>query len=268
MSDSLEYFILGIIAVVIIVIIIFVNRRRAINRLKRSIDERWGKVPVEKYRNEDMQAISGYYYNYSEKYDEKLLIDDITWNDLDMDNIFKRINNTGSTIGEEYLYKLLREPVFEAAELDERNRLIEYFLNNPSQRKMLQLYLSQLGRKRFAGVSNYFFNDEKGDSKQGLRYILLLSAFLASPLVMLVNLPIGILMSAAIFMINMTVYYKAKNDREVYMDALSYIINLINYSKKIANADIPGIKEYTDSIKKTASEIKGFSIKSFYQLFY
>ena len=268
MSDSLEYFILGTIAVVTIAIIIFVSRRRAINRLKRSINERWGKSPVEKYRNEDMQAISGYFCNYSEKYNEKLLIDDITWNDLDMDNVFKRINNTGSTVGEEYLYKLLREPVFEAAELNERNRLIEYFRNNHAQRQKLQLYLSRLGRKRFAGVSNYFFNDEKGDTMRGLRYILQLAALLASPLVMIVNIPIGMLLFAAIFIINMTVYYRAKNDREVYMDALSYVVNLINYSKKIANANIPGIEEYTDSLKKTSAEIKGFSIKSFYQLFY
>lgn len=268
MSDSLDYFILGIIAVVTIVIIIFVNRRKAINRLKRSIDERWGKPPVEKYRNEDMQAISGYFYNYSEKYYDKFLIDDITWNDLDMDNVFKRINNTSSTVGEEYLYKLLREPVFEATELNERNRLIEYFLNNPAQRQRLQLYLARLGRKRFAGVSNYFFNDERGDPKRGHRYILLLAAFLSTPLVMIANLPVGILLLAAIFMINMTVYYKAKNDREAYMDALSYIVNLINYSKKIAHAHIPGLEEYTDSLKKNTDKIKAFSIKSFYQIFY
>lgn len=268
MSDSLEYFILGIIAAVIIAVIMLVNRRRTVNRLKRSVEKRWGKKPVEKYRSEDMQAISGYFYNYSEKYDEKLLIDDITWNDLDMDSVFKRINNTCSTVGEEYLYKLLREPILETTELNERNRLIEYFRNNPVQRERLQLYLARLGKKRFSGVSNYFFNDEKVDSKQGHKYILLLAALLSTPLVMIASLPIGVLMLAAVFITNMTVYYKAKNDREAYMDALSYIVNLINYSKKVANSGITGIEEYTESLRKTSSEIKAFSINSFYQLFY
>lgn len=268
MTDTLEYIILGILAVVAIIIILFVKKRRAINKLKQNIEERWGKPPAEKYRNEDIQAISSYFINYSERYDEKLLIDDITWNDLDMDNVFERINNTGSTVGEEYLYKLLREPVFEEAELNERNRLIEYFRNNPLQRQKLQLFLARLGKRRFSGVSSYFFNEEKGVSMLSLRYILQLAALLASPLVMIVSVPVGLLAFVAIFIFNMTVYYKAKNDREVYMDSLSYIVNLINYSKKIANANIPGIEEYTESLKKTSDKIKSFSVKSFYQLFY
>ncbi len=42
------------------------------------------------------------------------MIDDITWNDLGMDEVFKCINNTNSSVGQEYLYKMLREPVADA----------------------------------------------------------------------------------------------------------------------------------------------------------
>jgi hypothetical protein len=38
------------------------------------------------------------------------LIDDITWNDLNMDSVFKRINPSLSTSGEQYLYYMLRSP--------------------------------------------------------------------------------------------------------------------------------------------------------------
>ncbi len=268
MTDAFFYTILAILAAAVIVTMALVNKRRAVGKLRRTIEERWGRPPAADYSSGSMQAISGYFYSYSEKRPEKFLIDDITWNDLDMDNVFKRINNTCSTVGEEYLYKLLREPVFEEAELKERERLIEHFRNNPAQRQKLQLYLARLGKRRFSGISDYFFNDKKDVSMRSLRYILQLAALLASPLVMIADISTGLLLLIVMFIANMTTYYKAKNDREVYMESLSYVVNLINYSKKIAHDSIQGIEEYTAELKKTSDKIKSFGIKSFYQLFY
>lgn len=268
MSDMLFYSLLGFAAVVIAAIVIFIKKRRALKRLEQSLEKRWGKAPAEKYKHEDLQAISGYYANYSAQHGAEGLIDDITWNDLDMDDVFQRISNTCSTAGEEYLYKLLREPVFADGELNERNRLIELFRGDPGSRKKLQLQLARLGKRRFTRVSDYFFNDKKEISMRGRNYILLLAALLVSPLVIVLSPSLGILMFVAVFITNMTVYYRAKNDREVYLDSLGYVINLIVYSKKIAAAGIPGLEEYTETLRKTADSIKGFSIKSFYQIFY
>ena len=72
-------------------------------------------------------------------------IDDITWNDLDMDRIFMMINNTSCSTGEEYLYKMLRTPVFDQATLDERNRLAEYFASHDEVRLQYQLEFSRIG---------------------------------------------------------------------------------------------------------------------------
>jgi DNA mismatch repair ATPase MutS len=60
--------------------------------------------------------------------------------------VFVRLNNTGSTIGEECLYKLLREPSFEPEVLTERQRLIAYFQNDPAKRLELQILLAKLYR--------------------------------------------------------------------------------------------------------------------------
>ena len=58
------------------------------------------------------------------------MIDDITWNDLGMDEVFKCINNTNSSVGQEYLYKMLREPVADAEKLHELDRLADEFTAN------------------------------------------------------------------------------------------------------------------------------------------
>ena len=43
-------------------------------------------------------------------------IDDITWNDLEMDRVFARINHTGSYIGEQVLYRRLHAGTFDGTE--------------------------------------------------------------------------------------------------------------------------------------------------------
>lgn len=62
------------------------------------------------------------------------MIDDITWNDLQMDEIFIRINNTLSSCGEDVLYQILRQPQMDRNVLDERERLIAYFQTHEEER--------------------------------------------------------------------------------------------------------------------------------------
>ena len=73
--------------------------------------------------------------------DESFSIDDITWNDLEMDDVFMCMNHTYSSLGEEYLYKMLRKPVFDEKVLAEREKLISYFQNpqNREKREKIQV---------------------------------------------------------------------------------------------------------------------------------
>lgn len=64
----------------------------------------YGKAPAWALDERDYASMKQYY--------EQLplcepAVDDITWNDLNMDAIFKRIKNTQSSIGDEYSYRFL-----------------------------------------------------------------------------------------------------------------------------------------------------------------
>ena len=54
------------------------QRKHYIERLKRE----WGTVPESDYTSEKMEVVKAYYLTQKEDYTD---IDDITWNDLDMD---------------------------------------------------------------------------------------------------------------------------------------------------------------------------------------
>ena len=68
---------------------------------------RWGKLPDKEYAAGKYESIQKYYESICEEND----VDDITWNDLDMDDIYMLLDNTQSAMGEEMLYACLRKPL-------------------------------------------------------------------------------------------------------------------------------------------------------------
>jgi len=79
-----------------------------------------------------------------------LSLDDITWSDLEMDEVFLRINQTQSYIGEQTLYRLLRsgqEPFFR-----DHPEMMDLLNDNEEIRLDLSLRLARIG-KRF---ENYY----------------------------------------------------------------------------------------------------------------
>ena len=60
---------------------------------------------------------------------KKFFIDDITWNDLDMEEVYERINTASSSVGQEYLKKTLRSLEFDTAILKSRDNK-KYSRNN------------------------------------------------------------------------------------------------------------------------------------------
>ena len=103
------------------------NRKRQEKNFLDRVKKSWGQAPDREYTYEEFESISHYARRHQ---GEDFFIDDITWNDLDMDRIFMLINNTVSSCGEEYLYSILRKPLFDQKSLDERNRLVEFFRKN------------------------------------------------------------------------------------------------------------------------------------------
>jgi hypothetical protein len=267
MSNDLSYLIIGIF-ILLCIIYTILKRKRNIKLLQGSISKRWGKVPEIQCGNGELTDISRYYYNLSDINTNTFFIDNITWNDLDMDSVFKRLNNTQSSVGEEFLYALLREPVSDEQILKERHRLIEYFSQNADVRLKFQVILAGMGKTRFIGISNYFFNNEKYISFKSRIYSILSIGLLISPLASIINPMTGFLCMAIMFAVNALVYYKTKNMIESYLEGYGCIVHLIKTSKKIADADIEGIHDYAKRLKELSGKIRSLTINSFYPFFY
>ena len=103
----------------------------------------WGRLSEKRYTKDQLQMIASYYRGQ----DSKFLIDDITWNDLSMDEVFMSLNTTYSSVGEEYLYHTLRTPVFSLEELEKRSVLADVFKGNQKAREDVAFYLSSMGKE-------------------------------------------------------------------------------------------------------------------------
>ena len=111
--------------VLLFVLWIFYENRKIKNNTLERIRRNWGKPSKRQYEAGDLEQIS-HYFRRKEK--EGFVIDDITWNDLDMDRLYKMVNQTVSSPGEDVLYDMMRRPVFSREELEEREKLVGFFI--------------------------------------------------------------------------------------------------------------------------------------------
>lgn len=119
------------------------------NRVYELLLERFGTKP--EYKEYDFDKIKLY---WSGRENEKCQseIDNITWNDLNMDKVFARINMCCSSIGEQYLYKSLRNISFEDCKMESLEEKIIYMDKNQNDRIKIQKKLLCIGKN----VNNYY----------------------------------------------------------------------------------------------------------------
>lgn len=90
---------------------------------------------------------------YSSK--KETMIDDITWNDLNLDGVFQKLNHTWSFAGEDYLYYLLRVPTSEQMDWDKQERLIAWYQEHEKERSEMQMIFAGIGKYHGASIYEY-----------------------------------------------------------------------------------------------------------------
>lgn len=251
----MQYVFYILIVVLALVIWSIWNEREVKKRLLLRLKEQWGKVPGEEYTSERFESLGAFYQSVR---DERLDVDDITWNDLDMDEIYMLMNNTQSSIGEEYLYALLRKPCFSGEELEERNRLMKFFAGHEDKRLLIQTKLHDIGKASRISVFEYINRLEKLTAQNNLlHYIMAFGLVISAGLIFVVP-PVGGVLTVLFVANNIFQYYRKKADIENYLIIFSYICRLIDSVKGICKSDIPEIKKYTELLKEDSDIFKSF----------
>ena len=146
-------------------------RKKKRQRIRRA----WGRpMSWEEPEPEILEDISGYYQERRQLAAEGTpVVDNITWNDLDMDTVFQALNRTHSSVGEEKLYAMLREIGVKDEFLFRRGRWMAALETEEEARISLQVRLSRLGKSRFHSAYGFLFRPEHKCPAHGWIYMIL-----------------------------------------------------------------------------------------------
>ena len=220
----------------------------------------WGKIPQREYSYDELEHIAQF---FRKREKEGFYVDDITWNDLDMDRIFALINQSISPIGDEYLYEILRKPVFEEEELKERQRLLEFFSEKEKERHKVQALLA--GIRKPGNVSVYeAVSVTKEVEIQGKGFqIVMCGAFFLSLMFFAAMPSPGIFCFLGICILNIITYFMRKQDIDLYLTSFRCVIQLLEAQKNLEKLKIPELASYMEEGKRCRKELRTFQKGSF-----
>lgn len=248
-----------VIVIAIVLVALFIksiyDEKNYTKKLYAKMEREWGEVPKEEYSENKYRSLQ-YYYEHLPKGQGD--IDSITWNDLDMDQIFMTMNNTGSAAGEEYLFAMLHRLCFSREELAERNRLMEHFAKNKTKRQALAEQFMRMGKERNISVYEYIhlLHLLKRESNAP-HYLCFTFMFAALALVLLYPVA-GVMSVIVVGIYNAFSYYKRKGEIEKYFCVVSHLIRMMDGMKVLTTLEDEAIADYTAKIKKDLKVFASF----------
>ena len=254
------YFLIAIFAVMFLWFNQAKQKEHQTKKYQEHIQEQWAKEHEGKREFLHIKKL----YNFLLKSKKRsFYIDDITWKDLNMDSVFSKIDHTMSLPGMQYLYDLLRKPIFEGDALKKRNVIINSLLKNKDISQKIQYPLLLLGKNDGKEIFSYFRDGINIDKRPLMLYRILSYIPFLIILGLFINLKMGLLALLFISMINTTVYYYNKNKIYEEMATFKYLGNLISCAEGIAKSNTGAVDlnqtEIKDLLKRTKSAGRNIS---------
>lgn len=235
------------------------DARSSRRKFEKRLFDQYGQAPEREYKLERFARIDSYF----RKHPREGQIDDITWNDLSMDEVFKRMNYTLSSTGEEYLYYTLRTPRMEEGELEHLEEMVRYFDQNGRSRVDVQLLLWQLGN--MGNYSLYDYLQFLGDlgKRSNWKHFLSDLLILFSLFFCMIQFSVGILGVVMLIVYNIVTYYKEKAEIEPYVVSFSYIMRLLDACGRLVELPVPVCEKEWQEIKEHALRLASMKKGSF-----
>ena len=253
----MDYIILAGVLVLFIVLFMgseYASSRKYQNKYLENIYKSYGTDSERNYKAGEMEHISMYYRKHPAEHQ----IDDITWNDLDMDRIYQQMNVSCSAAGDEYLYYRLRTPIYDAGEMEHMESRIRFFMEHEKERHDVQSILFILGRMGKYSIYEYLDNLETLGERKNVKYLVSDILVLASVGVMFMSLPAGVVFLLGMLCHNFIGYFKEYKQIEPYITSFRYINSLLGSADQLGRRKIECIAEEQERLRECYRKLKGF----------
>jgi len=202
--------------------------------------------------------------SFYERHKKEGQLDDITWNDLGMDEIFKRMNYTLSASGEEYLYYKLRTPEQDGRELAHLEEVVDFFGSHPEVRVRIQLVFDKLGYTGKFSLYDYLDHLDVLGERSSRKNILMDLLFLPCIGLLWVNFSVAVLGLVLLMILNIVTYFKEKGEIDPYITSFSYIMRLLKAEGELEKISVPVCGAEWERMREAAERLRGMRRNSFW----
>ena len=246
-----------IVSIAAIILIVFVALSWGIQWRRREKDRsrmkfyygRWRDVY---YSDEVLSIIKEYTQS------KECLIDEITWNDLNMDDVFQKINHTWSFAGEDYLYYLMHVPVNSKKDWKDQEELIRYYQEHERERIELQMLFGKIGKYHGASIYSYISRSIEMNTHTPLVHYLCPIALAIAIGSLFFNPAEGVGFLILVVITNIGLYFSKRRAIENSMQALQYFLNLQKAAGDILKKKLVVNDHYREMLQKDYTSVKKY----------
>ena len=241
------------VAITIVILILIVMNFRTKKAIDFYIRHSYGdKKRVKDDINDRMEAISLLYDNEKKNYSPSELIDDVTWDDLDMNSIFLRADHTDSFAGEQCLYSSLHILSDNNQSSVMNNETAAFFNKNEEKRNNVRKLLHSVGKP----INGYYsVGIAENLSTKHLPYksiypVLLISLVTFGVLGLVLRSPLLLMLLIANYLLNLVVHIFLRASFEARLESLFSMGLTINAGFSISKIVPELSKDAAGSLKK------------------
>ena len=248
----LDTILIGLAIVAILVTVHFLTKNK---KLRKQFRREWETGTFNR-QSEAQESVASYWENKKNSASSYDGVDLSTWHDLSLEQVFKKINYTQTSVGSEYLVNQLRDIRLSLDHVEEDEKLYITLENNHELREEIMLALSKLGKRDYTNSSSFFYGKSHKNVKNPNVFILLALLPVASIVLLFFQLKWGIFFLFISFLMNTFMYYRHKNALEYGLHSVNYAASIISTGKKLSTLQDVPISKYTDRLRTNMKPLK------------
>lgn len=193
------------------------------------------------------------FFDISEK--DKYTLDDQTWEDLDMDRVYEKLDRTYSSAGEAALYSMLRNPLMNEENLKRRDRLIRVFQDDNKLRENIMGIFFNLSKDNKNNFLDMIDNDLVINKFKYYIYTFLgkIVPVIFILLAIFMDIKFMILLFGVTFL---NIFINFNERGTVKSNGIVYLRKVIKTAKKISSINNEDIICHKDKISSLLKDVK------------
>ena len=193
---------------------------------------------------------------------DRLLLDEPTWDDLDMDTVVERLDRTASLPGRMAFYRMLRTPSASASVLAERERLIGLFEKDQGLAAALREELVRLNRTvRVDELVQLLWGEPPEALPFPWVYPLLTVAAVVTLAAAVAIGELWLLVMVAVLVVNATIHFNTRVRWQDEIEALRFVAALLAAARRVARLEAEGLgdgrRRLAGAVRQTQEPLPG-----------